>query len=381
MAIYHLSVKTVSRSAGRSATAAAAYRSGARIACQREGRVHDYTRKRGVEHCEIIVPAAATWARDRETLWNAAEAAEKRVNSTVAREYELALPAELSAAARIELVQEFAAKISYNYGVAADVAIHAPHRAGDQRNWHAHILTTTRAVKPDGLGAKTRILDDRKTGAAEIISIRAVWADLVNAALERARVDERVDHRSLEARRQAAQALAASHQAAGDLAEAAMSEARADSLDREPGQHAGPAVTAMERRAQREAVAVGAAYQPTTDIGRRLQAARQAKDAAEAAFVDAVRALRAVIAAWVTEARAWIARTRERAHAVQAVERELDQERRPPERSPLMRIMDTAIAAQAAVEREAADARREREIRSIEAILRDRGRTRDGPSR
>jgi hypothetical protein len=135
MASYHLSVKTVKRSAGRSATAAAAYRSASVIACDREGREHDYTAKRGVEACFILAPAdAPDWAQDRAALWNAAEARETRSNSVTAREWELALPSEISDSARIEITRAFAAKLVERYGVAADVAIHAPHREGDQRN-------------------------------------------------------------------------------------------------------------------------------------------------------------------------------------------------------------------------------------------------------
>ena len=99
MASYHLSVKTIKRSAGRSATAAAAYRAGCEIACEREGRVHDYTRKAGVEDAFIIAPDdAPAWAQDRQVLWNAAEGRETRANSVTAREWELALPAELDGA-------------------------------------------------------------------------------------------------------------------------------------------------------------------------------------------------------------------------------------------------------------------------------------------
>ena len=101
MASYHLSVKTIKRSAGRSATAAVAYQSAERIACEREGRVHDYTRKSGVEETFIVAPdTAPDWARDRAALWNAVEAAETRKNSVTAREWEVALPAEISAAER-----------------------------------------------------------------------------------------------------------------------------------------------------------------------------------------------------------------------------------------------------------------------------------------
>ncbi|HRM76305.1 MAG TPA: MobA/MobL family protein [Paracoccus sp. (in: a-proteobacteria)] len=100
MASYHLSVKTVKRSAGRSATAAAAYRSASVIACEREGREHDYTAKRGVEACFILAPDdAPEWAQDRAALWNAVEARETRSNSVTAREWELALPSEISDAA------------------------------------------------------------------------------------------------------------------------------------------------------------------------------------------------------------------------------------------------------------------------------------------
>ena len=147
MASFHLAVKTIGRSAGRSATAAAAYRAGVEITDERTGLVHDYTRKQGVEHSALVVPAdAPAWANDRAALWNAAEQAETRKNSTVAREYEIALPAELSAEARRELALGLAREISERHGVAVDVAIHAPGREGDQRNHHAHLLTTTRRI-------------------------------------------------------------------------------------------------------------------------------------------------------------------------------------------------------------------------------------------
>ena len=107
MASYHLSVKTIKRSAGRSVTAAAAYRAGCEIVCEREGRVHDYTRKLGVADRFILAPDdAPDWAQDRAALWNAAEARETRSNSVTAREWELALPAELTedAAARVTVL-------------------------------------------------------------------------------------------------------------------------------------------------------------------------------------------------------------------------------------------------------------------------------------
>ena len=264
MASYHLSVKTVKRSAGRSATAAAAYRSASVIACEREGREHDYTAKRGVEACFILAPDdAPSWAQDRAALWNAAEARETRSNSVTAREWELALPSEISDAARIEITRAFAAQLVERYGVAADVAIHAPHREGDQRNHHAHILTTTRVLSAEGLTDKTRILDAASTGGPEIEAMRGVWAELQNHALELAGQEERVDHRSLEVQREEALSL-------GDTV-------KAEELDREPELKLGPAANAIERREQFAAEAEGRDYEPLTQRGARVHATRQAK--------------------------------------------------------------------------------------------------------
>jgi hypothetical protein len=264
MASYHLSVKTIKRSAGRSATAAAAYRSASVIACDREGRMHDYTAKRGVEACFILAPPdAPSWAQDRAALWNAAEARETRSNSVTAREWELALPSEISDAARIDIARAFAAQLVERYGVVADVAIHAPHREGDQRNHHAHILTTTRVLSAEGLTDKTRILDAASTGGPEIETMRGVWAELQNHALELAGQEERVDHRSLEVQRDEALSL-------GDMV-------KAEELDREPELKLGPAANAIERREQLAAEAEGRDYEPLTQRGARVHAVRQAK--------------------------------------------------------------------------------------------------------
>lgn len=273
MASYHLSVKTVKRSAGQSATASAAYRSGESIACEREGRVHDYTAKRGIEETFILVPEdAPSWAQDRAALWNAAEARETRRNSVTAREWELALPSEISDEARSEITRDFAQALVDRYGVVADVAIHAPHREGDQRNHHAHVLTTTRRLEPEGFTAKTRVLDAAKTGGVEIEQMRGVWAEMQNAALERAGREQglgageisQVDHRSLEAQR--AEALEQ-----GDAL-------TAEALDRDPEIKLGPAANAMERREMRLAAADGRDYEPVTERGRAVHAARQARE-------------------------------------------------------------------------------------------------------
>ena len=264
MASYHLAVKTVKRSAGRSATAAAAYRAGEVITCEREGRVHDYARKSGVEDSFIVAPEEAPdWAHDRAALWNAAEAAETRSNAVVAREWEIALPAEIGADARRDIAETFARHLVERYGIAADVAIHAPHREGDDRNHHAHVLTTTRELGAGGLGKKTRVLDAARTGGPEVTVMRELWAGLQNQALERAGQAERVDHRSLERQRDSAKAL-------GD-------RERAEELDRAPEVKLGPVVSAIERREAREAATAGWDYAPVTERGRAVHEAREAR--------------------------------------------------------------------------------------------------------
>lgn len=221
MTIYHCSVKAISRNAGRSATAAAAYRAGCEIVDGREGVVHDYTRKRGVESADIVLPdGAPAWATDRSALWNAAETAERRKDACVAREFEVALPSELSPSERRRLAMDFAKEMADREGCAVDVAIHAPHKKGDDRNHHAHILRTTRKVGPTGLTDK---LDTEKAGRSrseDLAAARARWAELVNERLKENGIDASVDHRSL----------------------------KDQGIDREPTSHLGPAVSAMERR-------------------------------------------------------------------------------------------------------------------------------------
>ncbi len=246
MASYHLAVKTVSRSSGRSATAAAAYRAGVEIMDERTGLIHDYTRKQGVEHRELVLPdGAPEWAADRAKLWNAAELAETRKNSTVAREFEIALPAELDATQRRELVREFAREISDRHGVAVDIAVHAPGREGDNRNHHAHLLVTTRRLTKDGLGEKTRELDQKQTG--EVERWRERWAEVQNRALERANVSERVDHRSLKDQGIKREAL--------------------PELSREQHQ--------VERRARQTAERENKPYQPVTEAGQQRVAVEE----------------------------------------------------------------------------------------------------------
>jgi len=238
MAIYHFDASVISRSKGRSATAASAYRTAEVIKDHRTGEVHDYTRKSGVLHTEIIAPdTAPAWAHDRSSLWNAVEDAERRKDAQVAREVRVALPSELSTEQNADLVRAFVQEQFVARGMIADVALHAPGREGDQRNHHAHIMLTTREIGPEGFGAKERDWNAKDL----LVDWRGSWAEHVNDTLERCDIHERVDHRTLVAQR--ADALSLAHDAAerGDDHAQAEHMARAVELDRPalPGMSAG----------------------------------------------------------------------------------------------------------------------------------------------
>ncbi|MBV9825371.1 MAG: MobA/MobL family protein [Alphaproteobacteria bacterium] len=259
MAIYSLQVKAISRSAGRSVVAAAAYRAAENIGDDRLGVVWDFTRKQGVLHSEIMIPAdAPEWARDRAELWNAAERAEdkstRRSQGKTGRDIILAIPHELSDDERIAAVREFAGALVERYGVAVDFAVHAPDRHGDQRNYHAHLLMTTRRIEADGFGAKTRELDDYTRGPREIEAIRMMWERIGNRVLAEAGHDSRIDCRSF-----------------------------ADQgIDREATVHLGPVASGMERKGE------------ATDLGDRNRAA-QARNAERDRLRDSREAVSAEI--------------------------------------------------------------------------------------
>ena len=214
MAIYFLNIKTFGRAGGSSAASAAAYRAGERIRDERTGKTYDHSERQDVMHKEIILPSKfadddMSWATDRSSLWNLAESAEARKNARVAREYLVALPVELSPQQRVGLVKGFSQELSDRYGFAVDVAIHAPREfpGSDPRNFHAHLLTTTREVTTEGLGAKTTLdMNDSRRHALglepainELLHARARWGAAANEALQAAQISARVDHRSLEA--------------------------------------------------------------------------------------------------------------------------------------------------------------------------------------
>jgi hypothetical protein len=270
MAIYRLEITPVTRSTGRSATSAAAYRAGESIRDERTGRRFNHSARTDVLHKEIVLPAtlessgaAADWARDRAQLWNAAERAETRSNSRVAREYQVALPPELPPERRIALARSFSREIAERYNVAVDLAVHEPRPGGDARNFHAHLLATTRELTAEGLGAKVGIDMAGEVRSElglppsrqEFVTLRRRWAELANEALRDAKVEARVDHRSLEAQ----------------------------GIDREPRPQLPWAAIAAERRGERSEVAerIRAGYRARVAEREQRMLARAASEARE----------------------------------------------------------------------------------------------------
>ena len=204
MAIFIASTKSISRSSGQSAVASASYRGGVELEDKRYGKTHDYSKKHGVMSADIILPSALADAKatvDRGDLWNKAEAAEKRKDARVAREWLVNLPYELSEQDRKELAHQFAQTLADRYGTIADCAIHQPtqkeiDRGADPRNFHAHILFTTRTAELDDnfeivLKDKATIeLSDKKRRelgmervSHEITDVRQIWEQIANEKL------------------------------------------------------------------------------------------------------------------------------------------------------------------------------------------------------
>jgi MobA/MobL family len=207
VAIYYLGVKSFGRSAGTGgsiSTSAAAYRSGERIRDERTGRIYDHSHRRDIEHKEVLLPdgtgAQLDWARNRSQLWNTVERSEPRANARVAREYVLALPHELDTTQRTALARSFAQEIADRYHNAVDLAVHQPRT--DPRNFHAHLLATTREVTATGLGSKTiaelngsqRFELGLPRAMQEHAQIRRRWAEMTNEALRDAGLEVRVSH-------------------------------------------------------------------------------------------------------------------------------------------------------------------------------------------
>src|SRR5579862_1666128 len=212
MAIFRLQITPITRGGGHSSVGAAAYRAGERLRDDRTNELYNHSRRKDVTHSEIMLPGhmsgeSMDWARNRASLWNSVESAETRKNARVATEIQVTLPFELPSARRLEMARTFSQEIADHYRVAVDLAVHDPRPSGDPRNFHAHLLLTTREVSPAGLGAKAGL--DMPTServrlglpniSQEFTAIRERWATLTNEAFKEANIEARVDHRSLAA--------------------------------------------------------------------------------------------------------------------------------------------------------------------------------------
>lgn len=220
MALFSMRVQTIGRSAGQSPIAAAAYRSAERLHDERQGVTHDYTRKTGVVHKEIMLPDNAPgWARrlNRETLWNMVDKRERRKDAQTAREIRIMIPRELSPDARLALVRDFVKRNFVDLGMVADLAVHCPLAADGKEQPHAHVMLTMRPLEADGFGDKVRHdmvpdptgrthLDGRPVMvesnaqswnlATYYERCREDWENSANWALARAGSSERIDRRS-----------------------------------------------------------------------------------------------------------------------------------------------------------------------------------------
>jgi Ti-type conjugative transfer relaxase TraA len=195
MAIYHFSAKVISRAAGSSAVASAAYRSASRLYDERLGRHHDFSNKPGVVHSEIVLPEGAPeQLGDRATLWNTVEAGEVRRDAQLAREVEFAIPREMSEVQGIELARDFVQREFVEEGMVADLNVHWDIDENGLPKPHAHVMLSMREVGESGFGKKVR--DWNKT--ERLRQWRERWADHVNERLAALDIDARVDHRSFE---------------------------------------------------------------------------------------------------------------------------------------------------------------------------------------
>ena len=248
--------------------AAAAYRSATRLYDERTGLWHDYRAKGGVEFSRIYTPEnAPEWAKTRESLWNGAEAKENRKNSMTAREWEIAFPHEFNVMQRREAGDAIARELMRRYGAGVDICYHKPSRDGDQRNYHAHLLYTTRGFDEDTkdgwAGKKYRDLnkdeievDGEKTtrSSHEVLSLREFMAGEMNRIAERDGLEVKTEHLSFEER----------------------------GIDKEPTKKLGPAAAEMERRGEKsERGDTNRDIEAANDNRKKLEALRE-----EAKIID-----------------------------------------------------------------------------------------------
>ena len=272
MALYHFHVGQVKRSAGQSVIESAAYRAGERLYSERYGEYSDYTHKGGVVYTEILLPPHAPREyADRQTLWNAVEAAERGKNAQLAYSFDIALQNEFTPEENIALARRFLLDNFVSLGMIADFAVHQPDKAGGIENPHFHVLCPIRPLNPDGSwGAKQRRVY-RENGKFDAVPTtdwgkpetleewREAWAELCNAKFKEKELECRIDHRSYEKQ----------------------------GVDQAPTIHEGVAVRQMEAKGM------------TTDKGERNRWIRSAN-----ALLRTLREKIKALTIWLTELRA-----------------------------------------------------------------------------
>lgn len=192
MAIFHMSAQAITRSKGHSSVAAAAYRHGEKLTDEHTGEIHDYSKKKGVSDSVILIPDNA----DRnflkpEYLWNTIEKSEKRKDAQLAREFNIALPVEMTDEQKKALAIDFCQEHFVKNGMIADIAFHKL----DSDNPHFHVMLTTRQLTPDGAGFGQKVRE--WNGKEQLEAWRKGWADTANEHMQKAGIDARIDHRSL----------------------------------------------------------------------------------------------------------------------------------------------------------------------------------------
>ncbi|AYH00262.1 hypothetical protein C5E26_04485 [Pectobacterium parmentieri] len=227
MAIFHMSAQTITRSKGHSSVAAAAYRHGEKLTDEHTGEIHDYSKKKGISDSVILIPESA----DRNFLmpaylWNTIEKSEKRKDAQLAREFNIALPVEMTDEQKKALAIDFCQEHFVKNGMIADIAFHKL----DSDNPHFHVMLTTRSLTPDGSGFGQKVREWNSKEQLE--GWRKSWADTANEHMQKAGIDAHIDHRSLKEQKAELDAILSPLRTVEQ-------EAQAISLDRPPTIHRG----------------------------------------------------------------------------------------------------------------------------------------------
>ncbi|MBK2836888.1 MobA/MobL family protein [Klebsiella pneumoniae] len=227
MAIFHMSAQTITRSKGHSSVAAAAYRHGEKLTDEHTGEIHDYSKKKGISDSVILIPESA----DRNFLkpaylWNTIEKSEKRKDAQLAREFNIALPVEMTDEQKKALAKDFCQEHFVKNGMIADIAFHKL----NSDNPHFHVMLTTRRLTPDGAGFGQKVRE--WNSKEQLQEWRKSWADTANEHMQKAGIDARIDHRSLKEQKAELDAILPPLRTVEQ-------EAQAISLDRPPTIHRG----------------------------------------------------------------------------------------------------------------------------------------------